>query len=104
MSASVHNFILTYNELNIITGLLRDSYDNTTDDNSKNSTMALLDKIKEQRDSGYPAKDYPFWRNYFEEENEPYQECERCLGNIYVCGGKECIPFEVINDCKDLWK
>ena len=66
MAASVHNFILTYNELNIIQGLLRDSYNNAPDKNSKNSTKALMDKIVEQRDSGYPAKDYPFWRNYFE--------------------------------------
>ena len=65
MAASVHNFILTWNELNIIQGLLRDSYDNTIDENSKNSTMALMNKIQEQRDSGYPVKDYPFWRNYF---------------------------------------
>ena len=67
MAASVHNFILTYNELNIIQGLLWDSYTNTTDDNSRNSTKALWDKIREQRDSGYPARDYPFWRNYFED-------------------------------------
>ena len=65
MAASVHNFILTYNELNIIKGLLWDSYNNTTDNNSRNSTKALCDKIEKQRDSGYPAKDYPFWRNYF---------------------------------------
>jgi len=65
MAASVHNFILTYNELNIIQGLLRDSYNNMTDENSRNSTMELMDKIVEQRDSGYPARDYPFWRNYF---------------------------------------
>jgi hypothetical protein len=67
MAASVHNFILTFNELNIIQGLLRDSYDNTTDENSRNSTKALIDKLVDQRDSGYPASDYPFWRNYFEE-------------------------------------
>ena len=67
MAASVHNFILTYGELNIITGLLWDSYRNATDENSANSTKALYDKIREQRESGYPAKDYPFWRNYFED-------------------------------------
>ena len=67
MAASIHNFILNWNELNIIQGLLWDSYNNTTDDNSKNSTMALMNKIKEQRDSGYPARDYPFWRKYFDE-------------------------------------
>ena len=70
MAASVHNFILTYNELNIIQGLLWDSYINATDENSANSTKALYDKIKQQRDSGYPAKDYPFWRNYFGDEEE----------------------------------
>jgi hypothetical protein len=68
MAASVHNFILTYGELNIIVGLLRDSYENTHDENSRNSTMALINKIAEQRDSGYPAKDYPFWRNYFDKD------------------------------------
>ena len=62
MAASVHNFILTYNELNIITGLLNDAYNNTYDTNSKNSTKALLDKIRTQRDCGYPpATDFPFW-------------------------------------------
>lgn len=62
MAASVHNFILTYNELNIITGLLNDSCNSTHDTNSKNSTKALLDKIRTQRDCGYPpANDYPFW-------------------------------------------
>ena len=70
MAASTHNFILTYNELNIISGLLWDSYINATDENSANSTKALYDKIKQQRDSGYPARDYPFWRNYFGDEEE----------------------------------
>ena len=66
MAASTHNFILNYNELNIITGLLNDSYNNTHDTNSKNSTKALLDKIRTQRDCGYPpAKDYPFWRDTY---------------------------------------
>ncbi len=70
MAASTHNFILTYNELNIIQGLLWDSYLNASDENSANSTKELYDKIKQQRDSGYPAKDYPFWRNYFGDEKE----------------------------------
>ena len=65
MAASVHNFILNFNELNIIQGLLRDSYNNTTDENSRNSTKVLMNKIVEQLYSGYPANDYPFWRNYF---------------------------------------
>ena len=67
MAASMHNFILTWNELNIIQGLLRDSYENTTDENSRNSTKALMDKLVEQLYSGYPASEYPFWRNYFED-------------------------------------
>ena len=67
MAASMHNFILNWNELNIIQGLLRDSYDNTTDENSRNSTKALMDKLVEQLYSGYPASEYPFWRNYFED-------------------------------------
>jgi hypothetical protein len=67
MAASVHNFILNFNELNIIQGLLRDSYRNTTDENSRNSTKVLMDKIVDQLYSGYPARDYPFWRDYFDE-------------------------------------
>jgi len=51
-------------------GLLLDSYQNPTDENSRNSTKELIDKIVEQRDSGYPARDYPFWRNYFGDEEE----------------------------------
>ena len=67
MAASVHNFILTYGELNIIQGLLYQAVRRTTDENSKNSLNELSTKIQEQRDSGYPAKNYPFWRNYFED-------------------------------------
>ncbi len=70
MAASVHNFILTCNELKILQVLLWDSYRKAPDDNSATSTKALYDKIVEQRDSGYPAKDYPFWRNYFEETTQ----------------------------------
>ncbi len=66
MAASVHNFILTYNELNIIQGLLYQAVHRATDENSKNSLNELRTKIQNQRDSGYPAKDYPFWRQYFE--------------------------------------
>ena len=69
MAASTHNFILTYNELNIIQGLLWDSYRTAPDENSANSIKALMDKMKQQRDSGYPAKDYPFWRKYFDITN-----------------------------------
>ena len=68
MAASVHNFILNYNELNIITGLLWDSYNKSPDKNCATSTMALLEKMRTQRDSGYPAKDYPFWQKYFQQD------------------------------------
>ena len=70
MAASVHNFILNYNELNIIQGLLYKEVCRITDENSINSLNELRTKIREQRDSGYPAKDYPFWRNYFEDKEE----------------------------------
>lgn len=66
MAASVHNFILTFNELNIIQGLVRQAVENAPDENCRNSTMALQQKLYDQLYSGYPAKDYPFWRNYFE--------------------------------------
>ena len=65
MAASVHNFILTYGELNTIQGLLYEEVRRTTDENSKNSLNELSTKIQKQRDSGYPAKNYPHWRNYF---------------------------------------
>jgi hypothetical protein len=81
MAASVHNFILTFNELNIIQGLLRDSYDNAPDDNCRNSTKVLMDKLVEQLYSGYPAKDYPFWRKYFDK----FASCTTCQGNINHC-------------------
>jgi len=70
MAASTHNFILNYNELNIIQGLLYEEVRRTTDENSINSLNELRTKIREQRDSGYPARDYPFWRNYFGDEKE----------------------------------
>ena len=66
MSASVHNFILTWGELNTIQTLLNDSVKNAADENERNTLIALRNKMIEQRDSGYPAKDYPFWRKYFE--------------------------------------
>ena len=65
MAASVHNFILSYNELNIIQGMLKERATTVTDKNSVNELLALSEKLREQRDCGYPAKDYPFWRNYF---------------------------------------
>ena len=66
MAASTHNFILTWGELNIIQGLLHDSVKQATDKNERNTLLALREKMVKQRDSGYPAKDYPFWRQYFE--------------------------------------
>jgi len=70
MAASVHNFILTYNELNIIQGLLYEEVCRITDENSINSLNELRTKIQEQRDSGYPAKDYPYWRKYFQQDTD----------------------------------
>ena len=67
MAASVHNFILTYGELNTIAGLLHNAALHAPDENSRNTLAALHTKMREQRDSGYPARDYPFWRNYFED-------------------------------------
>ena len=68
MAASVHNFILTFNELNIIQGLVRSAVENAPDENSKNSLDVLRQKLSDQLYSGYPAKDYPFWRRYFEND------------------------------------
>ena len=67
MAASTHNFILTWGELNIIQGLLHDSVKQATDKNERNTLLALREKMVKQRDSGYPAKDYPFWRRYFDD-------------------------------------
>jgi hypothetical protein len=49
----------------MIQGLLYDAMKNAPDENSRNSLEVLRTKMIEQRDSGYPAKDYPFWRRYF---------------------------------------
>jgi len=70
MAASVHNLILSYNELNIIQGVLGEVANMRTDGNSINELVSLRKKIAEQRDEGYPIKNYPFWRNYFEDGNE----------------------------------
>jgi hypothetical protein len=70
MSASVHNLILTYNELNIIQRVLGEIAAMRTDGNSIRELSVLREKIAKQRDEGYPAKNYPFWRNYFEDGNE----------------------------------
>ena len=67
MAASTHNFILTWGELNMIQSLLNDSVKQATDENERNTLLALREKMITQRDSGYPARDYPFWRNYFED-------------------------------------
>ena len=67
MAASVHNLILTWNELNVIQGLLGEVAKMRTDGNSIKELNVLREKIAKQRDEGYPAKNYPFWRNYFEE-------------------------------------
>jgi len=74
MAASIHNFILTYEELNIITVALNKYRDAQKDENGARRIGELLTKIREQRDSGYPAKDYPFWRNYFEDTTETNKE------------------------------
>ena len=67
MAASVHNLILSWNELNIIQGVLDEVCHMRTDGNTIRELMSLRKKIANQRDEGYPSKNYPFWRNYFEE-------------------------------------
>ena len=62
----MHNLILSYNELNIIQGLLGEVVAMRTDGNTIRELNVLREKIAKQRDEGYPARDYPFWRNYFE--------------------------------------
>jgi hypothetical protein len=66
MAASIHNFILDFNELNIIQGLVREAIQNAPDENCRNSMTVLHNKLNDQLYSGYPAKDYPFWRKYFD--------------------------------------
>ena len=70
MAASMHNLILSYNELNIIQGVLDEVCHMRTDGNSIKELTSLRKKIANQRDEGYPAKNYPFWRNYFGDEKE----------------------------------
>jgi hypothetical protein len=70
MAASMHNLILSYNELNIIQGVLGEIVAMRTDGNTIRELSVLREKIANQRDEGYPAKNYPFWRNYFEDGNE----------------------------------
>jgi len=70
MAASMHNLILSWNELNIIQGVLGEIVAMRTDGNTIRELNVLREKIAKQRDEGYPAKDYPFWRNYFGDEKE----------------------------------
>jgi hypothetical protein len=70
MAASVHNLILTWNEMHIVQGALGEIVALRTDGNSINELNVLREKIANQRDEGYPAKNYPFWRNYFGDEEE----------------------------------
>ena len=70
MAASMHNLILSYNELNIIQCVLGEIVAMRTDGNTIRELSVLREKIAKQRDEGYPAKNYPFWRNYFEKGNE----------------------------------
>ena len=67
MAASVHNLILTYGELNVIQGLLGEVAKMRTDGNSVRELTVLREKIAKQRDEGYPAKNYPYWKKCFEE-------------------------------------
>ena len=80
MTASMHNFILTSNELNLIQGLLGEPAQHMSCDGTKERDEWLGNTIKErtelrkkiakQRDEGYPAKNYPYWRKYFEDEED----------------------------------
>ena len=70
MAASVHNLILTWDEMNIVQGVLGEIVALRTDGNSIRELNVLREKIAKQRDEGYPAKNYPFWRNCFGDEEE----------------------------------
>ena len=70
MAASMHNLILSWNELNIIKGVLDEVAKQRTDGNTIRELTELRKKLAKQRDEGYPAKNYPFWRNYFGDEKE----------------------------------
>ena len=67
MAASVHNLILSWNEMHLVQQALGETVALRTDGNSVRELTVLREKIAKQRDEGYPAKNYPFWRNYFEE-------------------------------------
>ena len=62
MAASMHNFILSYHELNLIQWILKEKAESSTDENSIRELETLSTKLREQKDKGYPAMDYPFWK------------------------------------------
>jgi len=62
MAASIHNFILSWYELNVIQGVLKEKAESITDKNSIRELETLSTKLREQRDRGYPSMDYPFWK------------------------------------------
>ena len=70
MAASVHNLILTWDEMLIVQGVLGEIVALRTDGNSIRELNVLREKIAKQRDEVYSAKNYPFWRNYFGDEEE----------------------------------
>ena len=53
MAASMHNLILSYNELNIIQGVLCEIVAMRTDGNTIRELNVLREKIAKQRDEGY---------------------------------------------------
>ncbi len=70
MAASVHNLILSWNEMHLVQQALGETVALRTDGNSIRELTVLREKIAKQRDEGYPSKNYPFWRNYFGDEKE----------------------------------
>ena len=67
MAASVHNLILSWNEMHLVQQALGETVALRTDGNSIRELTVLREKIAKQRDEGYPAKNYPYWRKCFEE-------------------------------------
>jgi len=70
MAASVQNFILNYQELNLVINSLRDKINNTHDENSRNELKRLQEKLHHQQGQTYPAMEYPFWRKLCTTEKE----------------------------------
>ena len=70
MVASVHNFILNYQELNLVKESLGDKINNTHDENSRNELKRLQEKLHHQQGQTYPAMEYPFWRKLCTTEKE----------------------------------